>query len=122
MHAKKFMLLMILLAFVITCFIAAPVFSGNGSSDGYPWDADDTGTHDDPNDDKPDTTTSSQVIMSSSFVVNPDSPDLIDGIASQILFFIMNSVYYYQPDTYYIMSEAEGSNNEQAAAVKSTAK
>jgi|GEM_PF-5324960 len=118
MHAKKFMLLLILLAFVITCFIAAPVFSGNG--DGYPWDADDTGTQDDPIDDKPDTTTT-QVIITSNYV-DPGDPDFIDGVTSQILFFIMSSFYFYQPDTYIIMTETEGSNSEQAAVVKISAK
>ena len=121
MHAKKFMMLLILLAFVITCFITSPVFSGNGSSDGYPWDADDTGTHDDPVDGIPDTTTT-HVVLTNNFVDNPVDPDLIDGVSSQILFFIVSSFYFYQPDTYIIMTEAEGSNNEQSAAVNISAK
>ena len=118
MHAKKFMMLLILLAFVITCFITAPVFSGNG--DGYPWDADDTGTHDDPIDDTPDTTTN-QVIVLSNSVGEPYDPDLIDGTTSQILFFIMNSLYFYQPDTYFIVFETEVSNSEQEAVLNSSA-
>ena len=121
MHAKKFMLLLILLAFVITCFITAPVFSGNG--DGYPWDADDTGPYDGPVDGKPDTTnTTNQVVVNFNSVGDPNDPDLIDGISSEILFLFLNTIYFYQPDTYFILAETEGSNNEQVAVNNNSAK
>ena len=111
---------MILLAFVITCFVASPVFSGNGSNDGYPWDADDTGTHDDSNDGSTDTTTSQAIMTFNS--VGSDDASIIDGIASQILFTIFNSFDFYQPETFYIVSETEGSNSEQVAVTNKSAK
>ena len=120
MHAKKFILLMILLAFVITCFVASPVFSGNGSNDGYPWDADDTGTHDGSNDGGTDTTTS-QVVMTFNST-GTDGASIIDGIASQILFSIFNSFDFYHPEIFYVVNQTEGSNSEQLAVTNKSAK
>lgn len=118
MHSKNSFIFLLLLAVVIVCFIAAPVFSGNGKSDGYPWDADDTGDEvpgDIPTDD-PDTTTSQSfvILLVNNPNPNPSLNNFIDGFSSYFVYFFMTTLFNHQPDDCFIITETERSLSEKA--------
>ena len=115
MRAFKLSAILLVLAFAMICFVAVPVFSGD--TDGHPWDADDV----DPKDDfdlddpiNPDTTTT-EIFRNTSIPDEPVIEITFEDVVSHVVFFFVNTIYNYQPETYYIISTLDGNSSEQMA-------
>ncbi|MFZ5980419.1 MAG: hypothetical protein ACOYVF_07275 [Candidatus Zixiibacteriota bacterium] len=115
MRAIKLSAILLILALALICFVAVPVFSGE--TDGHPWDADDTGTNDDITDDDPviPDTTITEIFKNTSIPDDHDGELIINGVVSQVVFFIVNTIYNYQPETYFINSSATGNSSSKTA-------
>lgn len=114
MRAIKLSAILLVLALAMICFVAVPVFSGE--TDGHPWDADDSGSKDVDNDNPIDPDTTTTVIFRNTSV--PDEPEdesFVDGVVSQVVFFIVNTIYNYQPETYFIIAPLVGNSSEETA-------
>ena len=115
MRAIKLSAILLVLAFVMICFVSVPAFSGD--TDGHPWDADDIDPKDDLNIDDPIIidTTMTDVLGNTSIPDEPVGEIFFEGVVSHIVFFIVNTIYNYQPETYYIISTSDGNSSEQMA-------
>jgi len=115
MRAIKLSAILLMLAFVMICFVAVPVFSGD--TDGHPWDADDTDPKDDLDIDDPinTDTTITEVFGNNSISDEPEGVIFFEDVLSHVVFFIVNTIYNYQPETYYIISTSDGNSSEQMA-------